>query len=220
MRISGRRADAIIRGDKGRVDVVKFPNGDHGSGSQIARNSTAESPRQQQSNRSLPAKSEQAEPIEVTVQTHREFKLAIVSVGRGPPTRLNGGLVKKKRKKRGTRFFTQDPGEKRGGPSCGEFVVTSVKQPAGCRRIDDPGRRDTQRRFERRREEEKGEEEEEEEEASTEEALDGKGAAVGQVKWRVPAGFYAALATGPPCRYLSLSHPFSYRQTSCFPRSC
>ena len=85
-------------------------------------------------------------------------------------------------------------------------MVTSVKQPAGCRRIDDPGRRDTQRRQREKEEENEEEEEEEEEEAATEEALDGKGA-VGQVKWRVPAGFYAALATGPPCHYLSLS-PF------------
>lgn len=36
---------------------------------------------------------------------------------------------------------------------------------------------------------------------------DGKGAAVGQVKWRVPAGFYAALVTGPPCRYHWLPLP-------------
>lgn len=43
-----------------------------------------------------------------------------------------------------------------------------------------------------------------------EEGSGGKGAAVGQVKWRVPAGFYAALATGPPCLSATFRSPTFY----------
>lgn len=89
--------------------------------------------------------------------------------------------VKKKRKKVSNSIF--HGAQKRVATVRRIPLVTSVKQSG----IDDPGRRDTsenrgQRALKRK-----------------EEGGRGKGAAVGQVKWRVPAGFYAALATGPPC---------------------
>lgn len=124
------------------------------------------------------------------------FKLGEPNYESGTPTMT---IPQRNRVRKSKQFdFSRRTRAKNGSPPCGEFLVTSVKQSVGWRGIDDPGRRDTsenrgQRALKRK-----------------EEGGGGKGAAVGQVKWRVPAGFYAALATGPPCLSATFRSPTFY----------